>query len=184
MNEKEIISGCLKENRTCQKALYERYSGKMYALCLRYARHRLEAEDILQEGFIRVFEKLHTFKGLGSLESWIRRIMINMAIKNYRKLNFNIEQLGLEDYQIRGVAPDVYSSLSIDELMNLISELPEGYRIVFNLFVIEGYPHREIAEMLGIKESTSRSQLAKARRLIVKRLKQQNEITEWKLKII
>lgn len=149
-----------------QQALYDRYSGKMFALCLRYAKHSAEAEDILQEGFIKVFDKISSFRGDGSFEGWIRRIMIHTAIKYYHKASRKNEAIGWESLPDNPLKPDVYGQLDADQILGLIQELPEGYRLVFNLHALEGYKHKEIADMLEIGESTSRSQLTKARSML------------------
>jgi len=146
----------------------------MYAVCLRYARHELEAQDLLQEGFIRVFEKLTGFRMQGSLEGWIRRIMVHTAINQYRRKAFQLERFGLERLPEEPVEAEALDRLGEQEVLKLVSALPEGYRAVFNLYAIDGYDHAEIAEMMGFGESTSRSQLAKARRMLQQRL---NEIT-------
>lgn len=166
MTEKELIEGCIRENRMCQEEIFRRYAGKMMSVCLRYTRHRMEAEDILQDAFIKVFDNLDKFQHKGSFEGWIRRIVINTALKNYSRKSFSHEQIGVEYYPDVPVAPDVYSHLGEEVLMGLIADLPEGYRVVFNLYAIEGYSHKEIADTLGIQESTSRSQLVKARKLL------------------
>jgi len=142
----------------------------MYAVCLRYARHQLEAQDLLQEGFIRVFEKLIAFRMEGSLEGWIRRIMVHTAINQFRKRSFQQERFGLEHLPESPVESGALNRLGEQELMALIAELPEGYRLVFNLYAIEGYDHAEIATMLGCGESTSRSQLSKARSYLQARI--------------
>ncbi len=138
----------------------------MYAVCLRYARHELEAQDLMQEGFIRVFDKLKDFRMEGSLEGWIRRIMVHTAINQYRRKSFQMERFGLEQVPDQPVPSDAVDRLGTEELLNMVSNLPEGYRMVFNLFAIEGFDHAEIADLLGCGESTSRSQLAKARRML------------------
>ena len=166
MTEKQLIQGCINEDRCAQQEVFRLYAGKMLTVCRRYARHRLEAEDLLQEGFIRVFNKVHTFKMNGSFEGWVRRVMVNVALKNYQRSSFQREQIGLEGYQEGSTDPSVFGHLHEEELLQLIHNLPEGYRIVFNLYAIEGYSHAEIAEMLKIGESTSRSQLAKARKML------------------
>ncbi len=142
----------------------------MYALCLRYARNSAEAEDLLQEGFVRVFDKVQGFRMEGSLEGWVRRIMVHTCINHYRKKSVRNEVLGTEHLDERSVGPMAVQNLGEEELLALVRELPDGYRMVFNLFAIEGYDHAEIAAMLGCAESTSRSQLAKARRLLQQRL--------------
>jgi len=161
--ESELVQGCLAGDRRYQEHLYTRFARRMYAVCLRYARHQLEAQDLMQEGFIRVFEKLPTFRMDGSLEGWVRRIMVHTAINQYRKKAFQQERFGLEHLPETPVEPLAIDHLSEKELMQLIAELPDGYRHVFNLYAIEGFDHAEIAAMLGCGESTSRSQLSKAR---------------------
>lgn len=172
LTEKDLIAGCLDGQSSAQKALFEMYAGKMIAVCMRYTRTRQEAEDILQDGFIKIFKHLHTFDHAGSFEGWVRRIFINTALKIVTKKSYQNEQLGVEDYMDSPVAPAVYSRLSEEDLLGIIDSLPQGYRVVFNLYAIEGYSHKEIAEMLEIGESTSRSQLLKARRLL------QNKVTD------
>lgn len=165
-NERELVEGCLHGDRRCQGSLYQRYAGRMYALCLRYARHELEAQDLLQEGFIRVFEKLPGFRMEGSLEGWIRRIMVHTAINHYRRKSFTHERFGLEHLPESPVEGHALEQLGEKEMLAMVASLPDGYRHVFNLYAIEGYDHAEIAEMLGCGESTSRSQLSKARRML------------------
>lgn len=166
MTDKDLIDGCIKEDPICQKEVFKRYAGKMLTVSKRYARHHLEAEDILQDSFIKVFNNVEKFQFKGSFESWIRRIVINTAIKNYRKSSFQKEQIGTEHAPELSAAPDVYAAISEKELLAIIETLPAGYKMVFNLYAIEGLSHKEIAEMLDIKESTSRSQLVKARKLL------------------
>ena len=138
----------------------------MLAVCLRYTRHRMEAEDILQDAFIKVFDNISKFEFKGSFEGWIRRIVINTALKNYSKKSFKQEQIGLENQPELPLEPEIYSNLEEEELLRLINQLPDGYRVVFNLYAVEGYSHKEIADLLGIQESTSRSQLVKARKML------------------
>lgn len=164
MSEEELIRGCLRGNAQCQRSLYERFAGKMYAVCLRYARSSSDASDMLQEGFVKVFTKLEQFHFQGSFEGWIRRIMINTALRTYQRQRFNQETTGYENLPEMPVEPDAISALSEAELLKLIAKLPDGYRMVFNMVAIEGFSHAEAADLLGIQESTSRSQLTKARR--------------------
>ena len=142
----------------------------MLGVCRRYARHEMEAEDLLQDAFIRVFNKMHTYRGTGSLEGWIRRLVVNVALRNYRKSSVRHEQIGLPEHEREGTDPTVLDRLSAEEIHAEIARLPEGYRVVFNLAVVEGYSHREIAELLACTESTSRSQLRKARLALQARL--------------
>lgn len=162
-NEKDIIAGCIQGNRSSQKTLYESFASKMLGVCMRYARDRSEAEDMLQEGFIKVFNNIGKFKHEGSFEGWIRRIMVFTAINMYRYRNRKFqERLSMENVD----APyqdDVIDQISAREIVALIQQIPEGYRMVFNLYAIEGYTHREIGEMLEIAEGTSKSQYSRAR---------------------
>ncbi len=166
MTDSELIKGCIRNDRNCQKELFLRYAGKMLTVCRRYARHEMEAEDLLQDAFIKVYSNIEKYKHKGSFEGWIRRIVINTALKNYQKHSFQKERIGLHDYEEDWLEPKAISNLGEEELLKLVSELPDGYRVVFNLYAIEGYSHKEIADMLEIGESTSRSQLVKARKLL------------------
>ena len=166
LSERELIEGCLAGDHRCQEALYARYARRMFAVCLRFARHQLEAEDLMQEGFIRVFEKLPDFRMEGSLEGWVRRIMVHTAINHYRRKSFKMEKFGMEHLPEEPVPADAMDRMGVKDLMEMVASLPDGYRMVFNLYAIEGYDHAEIAERLGCGESTSRSQLAKARKLL------------------
>lgn len=166
VTEEELARGCIREDRACQQELFRRYSGRMMAVCLRYARSREEAEDLLQDAFIKVFDSIADFQFKGALEGWIRKITVNTALRHYQRHNFRPEHNGAEwDFEI-AEEPDVYGQLDEDDLLRLIARLPDGYRVVFNLFAIEGYTHKEIADLLNIQESTSRSQLVKARKML------------------
>ncbi|HQV40091.1 MAG TPA: RNA polymerase sigma factor [Flavobacteriales bacterium] len=172
LSEYELARGCQREERSAQEALYARFARRMFVVCLRYARHRPEAEDLLQEGFVRVFDKLGGFRMEGSLEGWIRRIMVHTCINHVRKKSVRNEVLGTDHLQERSVAPVAMANLGQEELMTMVQELPPGYRAVFNLYAIEGYDHAEIAELMAFGESTSRSQLAKARQMLQRRLEE------------
>lgn len=176
MTENDIIQGCIKEDRHCQQHLFNRYAGKMMTVCLRYARHRMEAEDILQDAFIKVFDNIHRFESKGSFEGWIRRIVVNTALKNASRHSFQKEIMGTDNILETSEDPSVLSKLSEDEILRLIQQLPDGYRTVFNLYCIEGYSHREIGEALGIEESTSRSQLVKSRNMLQNKVKDAQKI--------
>ena len=178
MTENELIRGCLREEATCQKELFNRYAGRMLGVCNRYARNSGDAEDILQDAFIKVFEKIGQFKFEGSYEGWIRRIMVNTALKKYSLRRYEKEVIGYEikDRDESGMEPSAYAHLTQKELMELINNLPDGYRLIFNLYVIEGYQHDEIAAMLRIQPGTSRSQLVKARNMLQKQLLQLQKI--------
>jgi RNA polymerase sigma-70 factor (ECF subfamily) len=144
----------------------------MLGVCNRYARNSEDAEDILQEAFIKVFDKIHQFKFEGSFEGWIRKIVVNTALKKYTLIRYNKEISGYDvtDRDESSMEPSAYSHLSQKEIMDMVNRLPDGYRMVFNLYVIEGYQHDEIASLLNIQASTSRSQLVKARNMLQKQI--------------
>ena len=139
-------------------------------VCLRYARSKADAEDILQDGFVRLFQNIHQYKSEGSFEGWIRRIFVNASLKKYQTKKWSMEQSGIEHISEEKVEPGIIDALSEQEIIGLIGQLPEGYRIVFNMYVIEGYSHREISELLGINEATSRTQLLKARKQLQQKI--------------
>ena len=178
MTEEELIRGCLREEAACQKELFNRYASRMLGVCNRYARNNADAEDILQDAFIKVFDKIHQFKFEGSFEGWIRRIMVNTALKKYSLRRYEKEITGYEikDRDESGLEPSAYSHITQKELLGMINALPDGYRLIFNLYVIEGYQHEEIAGLLGIQPGTSRSQLVKARNLLQKQLLQLQKV--------
>ncbi|TNE64238.1 MAG: RNA polymerase sigma factor [Bacteroidetes bacterium] len=176
MNEQDLIQGCLRGSAQHQRQLYDRFAGKMYAVCLRYARTSSDAADILQEGFVKVFTKLGQFQFQGSFEGWVRRIMVNTALRAYQRQRFDQELNGYENLPESPVDPDAVANLSEAELLHLINRLPDGYRVVFNLVAIEGYSHAEVADLLGIQESTSRSQLTKARRWLCEQLEHLHQV--------
>lgn len=161
--ESDLINGCLQGNRRMQEELYRRFSPRMYAVCLRYAGNAEEAEDILQEGFIKVFKKLDSFRGDGSFEGWIRRIFVNTAIEHFRRKRYLMPVTEKEENTIEGKYTSVLDELGAKDILALIQELSPGYRTVFNMYVVEGYTHKEIADMLGISEGTSKSQLSRAK---------------------
>ncbi|MCC6601163.1 MAG: sigma-70 family RNA polymerase sigma factor [Crocinitomicaceae bacterium] len=171
MTDIELVKGCLSGNREVQKALFDCYAGKMMAVCLRYTENREEAEDVLQEGFIKVFEKIYQWEGSGSLGGWIRTIMINTALtflRSRKKTNGHTDLDYAEELNAGEIS--ALDRLSAEELMELIDRMPPGYKSVFNLFAIEGYGHKEIAEMMGISESTSKTQYLKAKGWLKKAL--------------
>ena len=178
MTEEELIRGCLREEAACQKELFNRYASRMLGVCNRYARNNADAEDILQDAFIKVFDKIHQFNFEGSFEGWIRRIMVNTALKKYSLRRYEKEMNGYEikDRDESGLEPSAYSHITQKELLGMINRLPDGYRLIFNLYVIEGYQHEEIAGLLGIQPGTSRSQLVKARNLLQKQLLQLQKV--------
>ncbi len=168
MTDEELIRGCVKEDESSQREVFQKYAGKMLAVCQRYARNSMDAEDIVQDAFIKVFDKIHQFKSVGSFEGWIRKIVVNTALKKYTVIRYEKEVVGYEikERDESTMEATAYSQITEKELMGLINNLPDGYRLVFNLYVIEGYQHEEIAEMLKIQPGTSRSQLVKARNML------------------
>ena len=178
MTDEELITGCIKEDESSQRELFRRYAGKMLGVCQRYARNSADAEDIVQEAFIKVFAKLHQFKSEGSFEGWIRRIVVNTALKKYTVIRYDKEVSGYEitDRNESSMEASAYAHLNEKEILGMINQLPDGYRLIFNLYVIEGYQHEEIAQMLKIQPGTSRSQLVKARNMLKERIIQKQRI--------
>jgi RNA polymerase sigma-70 factor (ECF subfamily) len=165
--EQQLISDCLQGDRTAQKKLYETYSGKMMAVCLRYCKDRETAKDLLHDGFLKVFTHLDSFKGSGSFEGWIRRIMVNTALEFLRKQTDEGYHLDVEEaFTLTNDEVGIMERMQAEELIRIIQKLPDTYRTTFNLFVVEGYSHREIAEAMNITESSSRVYLTRARQLL------------------
>ncbi len=169
MTEEELVKGCIKEKRSSQDMLYNLYAGKLMAVCFRYMDSRMDAEDVLQEGFIKIFDNISKFKFQGSLEGWMKRIMANTAINKLRKKDLlrGTQDTSLVDKQ---VDDGIIDKIDGDKLLAIIHALPTGYRTVFNMFVVEGYSHREIAMELGIEEVSSRTQLTKAKKVLQKQI--------------
>lgn len=170
--DKPFIDKLRKNDGKAQQTFYQKLAPKMYGICLRFAADRAEADDILQEGFIRVFTHLKDFRGDGSLEGWVRRTIVNTAINFYKKrikrgLSTDLAYIK----ETTDNSSQIIEKMAADELLELISSLPDGYRTVFNLNIIEGYTHKEIGEMLNISENTSKSQLSRARVSLQKKLK-------------
>lgn len=164
MTDDELIDKCLKGDQRAQRALFDKFSRKMMSVCMRYVNDREHAEDVLQDGFVKVFTHLNSFKREGSFEGWIRRTMVNTSLDYLRKQkNFNIDTDISEAEFLAGEDAKVLSGMRVEELMNLIKDMPPGYRTVFNMYAIEGYSHQEIADELGVTESTSKTQYRKAR---------------------
>jgi len=168
--EEDLIAGCIKQKASAQRALFDKYSGRMLGLCRRYVKDVLEAEGVMITAFTKIFERIEQYTGEGNFEGWMKRIMVNESLQYLRKhknmqLNMDIEEAHhLPNYEA------MEDHLQTEDLMQMIAELPVGYRTVFNLYAIEGYSHKEIAEQLGINENTSKSQLSRARVFLQKRL--------------
>ncbi|MDY7394651.1 sigma-70 family RNA polymerase sigma factor [Aureibaculum sp. 2210JD6-5] len=162
MSLKELINSCKQNDIKAQSQIYQLYAGKLFGLCLKYSKNYQEAQDNLHEGFITIFNKIEQYQFKGSFEGWLKRIIINTALQTYRKKNV----LSLVNEEIPDVEVEVEiedDEISLDFLLKLIQELPERYQMVFNLYVLDGYPHKEIAKMLNISEGTSKSNLSRAR---------------------
>lgn len=172
-----ILQGCIEGKRNAQYQLYRKFASTMLGVCLRYSTSREEAEDILQEGFLKVFQNIASFRKEGSLEGWIKRIMINHALNRFRKnrkLPFyeNIEEINETEIIDTNEEPAINEPFLAEILLSMIQALPQGYRVVFNMYVFEDFSHKEIAETLNISENTSKTQLMKARRLLRKKLEE------------
>jgi RNA polymerase sigma factor (sigma-70 family) len=178
--EKELVKSCLKNDAEAQKEFYYRYAPKMFGICFRFSKNQMEAEDIMQEAFIRAYSKLRSFKFQGSLEGWVRKIIVNTSI-NYIKKNkvyfseINIEDVAEEKFEI--VKDEALSRLGEEEIINLIQELPAGKQLVFNLYIYEGLSHKEIAKKLNISINTSKSQLAKAKKMLQEKLQSLQQVS-------
>lgn len=167
MLEKNIIERCIEGDRKAQEKLYNFYASKMKGVCLRYVKSSSDAEDVFQDGFVKVFRNLKNYKGQGSFDGWIRRIIINTAVDSYKKNRPLQQQSNYEDLpESEATTVQESTNLQAEDLLNILNMLPDGYKIIFNLYAIEGYSHKEIGEMLSISESTSKSQLHRARKLI------------------
>ena len=167
---RSIISDCIAGSRKAQAKLYHQFAPKMFGVCLRYAKDATEAEDNLQEGFIKVFTNLKSFRHDGSLEGWIRRIMVNVSLEKIRKNHVMYPVEDVTVYVSINFSDDVIAKMSAEDLLNMIRELPPRYQLVFNLYVIEGMSHQEIAREMSINEGTSKSNLARARDILKKKV--------------
>ncbi len=169
-SEIEVIEGCKRGDRHAQKLLYERFSGKMFALCSRYIKDKMEAEDVLVKAFTKILDRINQYKNEGSFEGWVRRVMVNESLSYLRRNKSMYVETDIEAADKEPNFERLENELEAQDLLKLISELPSGYRIVFNMYAIDGYSHKEIGEELGINESTSKSQLSRARAVLQKRL--------------
>ena len=171
MDDFTLVNECIKGNPKAQKALFDKFAPKMYSVCLRYMRNGQQAEDVLQDGLVKVFTKLPDYKNEGVLEGWIRRIMVNTCLDQIRK-NVKFQgEIQAEEVEYKLEHKDfIAERLMAEDLMKLVQSMPEGYKVVFNMFAIEGYSHQEIAAALGVTESTSKSQYLRARAYLRDRL--------------
>lgn len=177
MNEEQLIEGCKKNDRLAQKELYAIYSRKMMGVCMRYVGNKEVAQDTVQEGFIKVFSNINAYSGEGSLSGWIRKIFVNCSLEYLRKSDVLHQSIDIDKaYYLDSGDHSIIATMSAAELMELIERLPTGFRTVFNLYAIEGYSHKEISDLLQITESTSRSQLTRAKQLLQRQIKTLNTI--------
>ena len=172
LDDKQIIDGCCRKDKKAQKALFDRFAKVLLGICMRYAGRRDEAEDILQDGFVKIYGNIRDYAGTGSFINWMKKIMINTAITHYHRNLKHHYQQDIEDIRETDIEGYEFEAAEFnrEELFGVINELPEGYRMVFNLYALEGYKHKEIAELLEIDINTSKSQYSRARGLIRKRL--------------
>ncbi|HOM40098.1 MAG TPA: RNA polymerase sigma factor [Bacteroidales bacterium] len=172
LSENEIIEGCARHDRRAQQMLYDRYSRLLFGICMRYASDRAEAEDILQESFLKIYFSIKEYSGTGSFTGWMRKIVVNTAITHYHRNLKHKHYVEIEEYVSveTGVSSFEEDFFTSDELFKVLNELPPGYRMVFNLYAIEGYKHKEIAEMLGIDINTSKSQYSRAKAALREKL--------------
>lgn len=165
MTDQELVEGCIKENRKCQEVLWSRYSQKLFSLSMRYCQNQEEAEDALMESFVKIYNNLSKFRFQSSLETWMRRVTVNVCINKIRSRKVNFDSI--DDKAIDLPSNDnAFEGLHLEQLYKLVGLLPEGYKAVFNMYAIEGFTHKEIAQSMGIDEGTSRSQFAKARKAL------------------
>jgi RNA polymerase sigma-70 factor (ECF subfamily) len=175
MDDATLIKECVKGNAKAQRFLFEKFAPKMLTVCIRYAKNKSDAEDVLQDAFIKVFNKISEFKNEGSLEGWIRRIMVNTSLDQIRKNSKFSNDTDLEAVSYKLENNDfTFENLVSEDLLKLINSMPNGYRIVFNMFAIEGYSHQEIASTLGVTENTSKSQYLRARSFLKNELEKIN----------
>jgi RNA polymerase sigma factor (sigma-70 family) len=178
VEDAELLKGCLENNRLAQHKLYNKYAKRMMAVCYRYSKSLEEAEDTLNEGFMRVFDKLNTFKATGSLEGWIRKVIVNVAIEKFRRThNPDVKMVNVDDakYAISSNREEIHSHINAKELIKLVHKLSPVYQMVFNLYVFEDLSHKEISQQLGISEGTSKSNLHDAREWLKKNIEEKEK---------
>lgn len=173
--ESDLIKACIAGNRAMQEELYRRFAPKMYAVCMRYANNADDAQDLLQEGFIKVYRNLEKFRAEGSFEGWVRRVFVNTSIEHFRRKNTLYSITEKEENVIEDSDITALDNLAEKDIIALVQELSPGYRTVFNMYVVEGYSHKEIGKILGISEGTSKSQLARAKAILQKKVQERLE---------
>jgi RNA polymerase sigma factor (sigma-70 family) len=173
VSDEILVRECIAGNREHQEMFYKKFCWKMMGVCMRYSKNKEEAEDFLQEGFVKVFTHLRTYKAKGSLEGWVRRIIVNTILDGMRKKSLMFKVVDIEEAGNEVRADDLLSEISVQDLVAMIQELAPGYRTVFNLFAVEGYTHKEIGTRLGISEGTSKSQFSMARKILREKINEQ-----------
>ncbi|MBN4061593.1 MAG: RNA polymerase subunit sigma-24 [Flavobacteriales bacterium] len=171
-NEKQLVKGCIRNDRKCQEMLYRLYADEMFAVCRAYSKDYQIAKDVLHDGFIKIFEKIKTYKQHSALRGWMRKVFVNTAIDYYRKSIRLNSSIVIEDSMMEPIDNQILEKISVKQLLDVLKELPPGFRMVFNLYVIEGYSHNEIAEKLGISTGTSKSQLSRAKKSLQQKVLQ------------
>ena len=175
VSDEILVRECIAGKRQYQEMFYKKFCWKMMGVCMRYSKNREEAEDFLQEGFVKVFTNLHTYKAKGALEGWIRRVIVNTILDGMRKKSLMFKVVDIEEVENKMRAEDFLGEISVQDLVGMIQELAPGYRTVFNLFAVEGYSHKEISARLGISEGTSKSQFAMARKILREKIDEQEK---------
>jgi RNA polymerase sigma factor (sigma-70 family) len=179
LSETELAELCVHGNRSAQHEFYNRFAGRMLTICRRYVRTTGEAEDVLQEGFLKAFANMKSFRFESSLYSWLKTIMVRTALNSNRQKIYMMPMVDILDSGLTDTDPSIISKLEAEQLISLIQELPDGCRVVFNLYAIEGYAHHEIGEMLSITEGTSKSQYSRARQLLREKISKINPTAEY-----
>lgn len=180
--ESQLVNALKKGESRAQKIVYDRYSSRMLAICVRYVSNRADAEEVMIDGFMRIYDKIEQFREDGSFEGWMRRIMVTESLMFLRRTKSLRQEIGIDELTAEPDCQWADEAIDVESLLRLVSQLPDGYRSVFNLFAIEGYSHAEIADMLGISEGTSKSQLSRARTLLqqgVKKLDYQYSVNNY-----
>ncbi len=184
ISETELIKLCQRKRAKGQRLLYNKYYRSLLGICMRYAKSKDEAEDILQMGMIRVFKSIDSYTGSGSFEGWMKRIIVNIAVDNFRKNNKHYYHQDIDEINgYSALVEELPTNIEVKEILSTVQQLPDGYRMVFNLFAIEGFTHKEIATKLRISENTSKTQLFKARKSLVKKLQAMNYVPSQKLQV-
>ena len=179
LENKKLIEACIKGDRQAQQDLYDLFSKRMFMVCLRYTKSQQEAEDVLQDSFIKVFKNLKGYRGESRFDYWIKRIVVNTALNSQRKKLYMYPMVDIDDVKNEFDQSKSLSNFQMEELLNMIRELPTGCQTVFNLFAIEGYSHKEIADMLKVSEGTSKSQFSRARKLLQEKIAEEEKMERY-----